>query len=192
MQRNACGRRLHRPSPSMVVAFVALLISLGGTSYAVTKLDPRSVGSRELKKGAVARAHLKKNAVNGSKVKANALKGADIDEASLGRVPAAASAGTAGRAGVAGGLDRVSYRVATATIPAAPNVNESSFQVANARCDAGQLVVGGGARVEDGAAVVDSYPNGVAGWHVTAANDDPAATHTFTVYAICIPAGSPG
>jgi hypothetical protein len=190
MQRNARGRRLwRRPSPSMVVAFAALLVSLGGTSYAVTKLDPRSVGSRELKKGAVARAHLKKNAVNGSKVGANALKGADIDEASLGQVPTAA---TAAAAGVASRLDRVYYRVATATIAAAPNVNESSFQVATARCDAGHLVVGGGARVQDGAAVVDSYPNGVAGWTVTAANDDPAAAHQFSVYALCIAGGSPG
>lgn len=190
MERNACGGWLRRrPSPSMVVAFVALLVSLGGTSYAVTRLDPRSVGSRELKKGAVAKANLKKNAVNGSKVGANALRGADINEASLGQVPTAASAAIAG---IASRLDHVYYRVATATIPPAPNVNESSFQVATARCDGGQLIAGGGARVQEGAAVVDSFPNGVAGWTVTAANDDPAAPHQFSVYALCIAGGSPG
>jgi hypothetical protein len=176
----------------MVVAFVALLVALGGTSYAVTRLSPHSVGSRELKRGAVARAHLKKNAVTGAKVGANTLKGGDIDEASLGQVPAAGRAADADRAGIAGGLDRVFYRSAAATIPAAPNVNESSFQVATARCDAGHLVVSGGARGEGGAAIVDSYPDGNTGWTVTAGNDDPAAAHQFTVFAICIPAGSAG
>jgi hypothetical protein len=191
MEPNACRRRRRRgrPTPSMVVAFLALLISLGGTSYAVTKISPRSVGSRELKKNAVARTHIKKNAVNGAKVAANTLKGGDIDEASLAQVPVAARAATADRAG---GLGSVFYRVATGTIPPAPNLNESTFAVAKARCDAGQLVVGGGARVQEGAAVVDSYPDGVAGWTVTAANDDPAAAHQFSVYALCIPAGSPG
>ena len=53
------SRRL-RPSPSMAVAFVALVVAFGGTSYAVTRLPANSVGSKQLKKGAVARVLLAK------------------------------------------------------------------------------------------------------------------------------------
>ena len=45
------GRRL-RPSPSMVVAFVALFMAIGGGSYALAQLPSRSVGSTQLKRGA--------------------------------------------------------------------------------------------------------------------------------------------
>ena len=112
-------------SPSMGVAFLALLVALGGSSYAVTKLDPRSVGSKQLKRQAVTGAsirpnavgprHLKKNAVtasringdavSGAKVADNSLTGADIDEASLGVVPGASRAVVAETAGHAGTAD---------------------------------------------------------------------------------------
>ena len=42
-----------RPSPSMVVALMALFVALGGTSYAALKLPKNSVGNRQLKTGAV-------------------------------------------------------------------------------------------------------------------------------------------
>ena len=38
-----------RPSPAMVVAVVALVASLGGTSYAAATLAKNSVGTRRLK-----------------------------------------------------------------------------------------------------------------------------------------------
>ena len=62
-----------RVSPSMAVAFIALLLALTGASYAAVKLPARSVGARELKPKAVTRAAIKANAVDGSKVAANAL-----------------------------------------------------------------------------------------------------------------------
>jgi hypothetical protein len=188
----------------MGVAFSALVIALGGTSYAVTKIDPRSVGSKQLKKAAVARAHIKANAVNGAKVAGNALKGADIDEASLGQVPSAAAADRAAaaavadratqadRAGAAAALDRVVYRSAAGTVAPAPNINESTLTKGTARCDAGLLVVGGGVRVDDEAGVVDSYPDGAAAWTATVANDDPTASKTFSVFAICVAAAQVG
>jgi hypothetical protein len=45
--------RRRRPSPALIIAVIALFISLGGTGYAALKLPKNSVGSRELKKGAV-------------------------------------------------------------------------------------------------------------------------------------------
>ncbi|MET0206888.1 MAG: hypothetical protein ABW228_06890, partial [Thermoleophilaceae bacterium] len=55
MRRNA---RL-RLSPSMAVAFLALLVALGGTSYAVAQLPANSVGAKQLKKNAVTAAKVK-------------------------------------------------------------------------------------------------------------------------------------
>jgi hypothetical protein len=75
-----------------VIAYVALFVALGGTSYAAVSLPKNSVGTRQLKTGAVHRSDIASNAVSGSKVAANTLKGADIDEASLGKVPSAKSA----------------------------------------------------------------------------------------------------
>ena len=37
-----------RPSPAMVVAFIALFVAIGGSSYAVTRLPAKSVGSKQL------------------------------------------------------------------------------------------------------------------------------------------------
>jgi hypothetical protein len=46
-------RKLRFPSPAMVVACIALLIALAGTSYAAIRLPANSVGAKQLKKGAV-------------------------------------------------------------------------------------------------------------------------------------------
>ena len=52
-----------RPSPSMVVALLALFIALGGTSYAVIKLPAASVGNRELKRDAVTASKIRNGSV---------------------------------------------------------------------------------------------------------------------------------
>lgn len=186
-------RRL--PSPSMAVAITALVVALGGTSYAVVKPSPRSVGSKQLKPKAVAGVHIKANAIGSSKVKAEALTGSDIQESSLGQVPLAARAASvdqAARAGVAGALAQVVYRVSAVTVPGAPDTNNSSAGVATARCDAGQLVVGGGVKLDEEMSVVDGYPDGAAAWTAHVNNDQVGVPHTATVYAICIAASTPG
>jgi hypothetical protein len=192
-------RRL--PSPSMAVAITALVVALGGTSYAVVKPPPRSVGSKELKRNAVSGVHIKANAIKSSKVKDRSLTGKDIEESSLGQVPLAAraivadratSVDQAARAGVAGGLDRVVYRVATVTVPAAPGVGESTAGVATARCDPGQLVVGGGVKLDDIMSVVDTYADTAAAWTAHVNNDDPMGPRSATVFAVCIAASTPG
>jgi hypothetical protein len=45
--------RIRRPSPAMVVSFVALLVAFGGTGYAALALPAKSVGTKQLKKRAV-------------------------------------------------------------------------------------------------------------------------------------------
>ncbi len=47
------GIKIHRPSPALVVAVLALLIASSGTAYAATMLPKNSVGTAQIKKGAV-------------------------------------------------------------------------------------------------------------------------------------------
>jgi len=118
----------------------------------------------------------------------------------LAQVPLAARAATADLVARAGGLDRVFYRVSTVGVgpapppdPANPANLQSTLGVATARCDAGQLVVGGGVSVDpENMSVIDGYPDGAAAWTGHANNDDNTAGHNLTVYAICVPASSPG
>jgi hypothetical protein len=185
----------------MGVAIMALIVALGGTSYAVVKPPARSVGSKQLKPNAVKGVHIKANAITSSKVKDGSLTGKDVDVASLGQVALAAralvadratSVDQATRADVAAGLDRVVYRVATVTVPGPAVLGESTSGVATARCDAGQLVVGGGVKLEENMSVVDGYPDGAAAWTANVNNDEVNVAHTATVYAICIAASTPG
>ena len=53
MEQGKKRRWLHVPSPAMIVACVALFVALGGTSYAAATLAANSVGTRQLKNGAV-------------------------------------------------------------------------------------------------------------------------------------------
>jgi hypothetical protein len=82
-----------------VTATLALVLAMGGTSYAVTKIDANSVKSKQIKNGAVKAKDLKNGAVTNSKLGTNAvtsakvaddsLTGADINESTLGTVPGA-------------------------------------------------------------------------------------------------------
>jgi hypothetical protein len=99
------GFRFRPPSPSMVVALIALVVALAGTGYAAVNLPKGSVGAKQLKKNsvtkakirknAVTRAKIRKNAVTGVKVKGRSILGKDIRLKSLGKVPSAAVADTA-------------------------------------------------------------------------------------------------
>jgi hypothetical protein len=65
----------NRPSPAMVVALIALMVAMGGTGYAATRLPRNSVGSKQIKR----------NAVSTSKVKNASLLAADF---AAGQLPA--------------------------------------------------------------------------------------------------------
>ena len=70
---------LRRPSPAMVVACLALLVALGGTGMAAaTQVARNSVGTPQLKDGAVSNAKIKNNAVNSTKVAARSLLRSDF------------------------------------------------------------------------------------------------------------------
>src|SRR4051812_46380340 len=77
-----------------VMATIALLLALGGTSYAVAKLSGKN---------------LKNHSVAGKKLKKNPLAGRQINESKLGSVPHAASAANADELD---GKDSASFRLA--------------------------------------------------------------------------------
>lgn len=79
-----------RPSPAMVVALVALVCALTGTAWAA--LGKNSVGTKQLKNGAITAAKIKKEAVTAQKIKKHTLTGQNIDLSKLGTVPSATNA----------------------------------------------------------------------------------------------------
>jgi hypothetical protein len=64
---------LRRPTPAFAVAFVALLVALGGTAYAGLTIPKNSVGTKQLKKAAVTTPKIKNGAVTASKINTSGL-----------------------------------------------------------------------------------------------------------------------
>ena len=73
----------------MIVAIAALIVALGGTSFAQDAVKAPLAGMSALLKGS----QIKKNSIPGNRVKRNSLTGRQIRESSLGAVPTAGNAG---------------------------------------------------------------------------------------------------
>ena len=74
-----------------VTATLALIVALGGTSYAAITLPRNSVGSKQIKKRAVTNSKLRPNAVTTSKVKDGSLRAKDFKAGDLPAGPAGAT-----------------------------------------------------------------------------------------------------
>jgi len=94
--------RTRRPSPAMIVAVIALIMSLAGTAVAAKQLGKNSVGPKQLKSKAVTTGKIRPNAVNGSKVANESLTNEDIRMSTLVNVPSASEATHAGNADTLG------------------------------------------------------------------------------------------
>lgn len=62
-----------------VIAYAALFVALGGTSYGALKLPDSSVGTAQLRDGSVTSSKLASGAVTGSKVKRGSLPGSALN-----------------------------------------------------------------------------------------------------------------
>jgi hypothetical protein len=127
---------VHRPSPAMLVAITALLVSLGGNSYAAVKLANNSVTSKTIKDGQVKRADLARNAVGTDQVAAGSLLAADFK---AGQLPA-------GPQGPKGDKGLTSFAVRA-------NAGQQPDAI-TAPCNPGEVAVSGGAHSFDG--VIDA------------------------------------
>jgi hypothetical protein len=81
----ACLNRL--PSPATLIALVALIIALGGTSYAAISPPKNSVGTKQIRKGAVTKSKIRANAITSSKVKNRSLLAKDFKAGQLPKGP---------------------------------------------------------------------------------------------------------
>src|SRR3954463_15610249 len=79
----------YRPSPAMVVALLALFVSLGGVSYGVAS---GSIDSREIKNSTIRSKDIRNRTVQSKDVKKNGLGGSVVAESKLGKIPLAAEA----------------------------------------------------------------------------------------------------
>lgn len=84
-----------------VTSTMALIVALGGTSYAAVTLPRNSVGSAQIKKNGVASADIGANAVTSGKVKNGALRTVDFKAGQLPAGPKGAT-GAVGANGVPG------------------------------------------------------------------------------------------
>jgi hypothetical protein len=75
--------KLRLPSPSFIVAAVALSLAMGGVGYAAGSLPKNSVGTKQLKNLAVTSAKIKPGAVTSDKIPDGGLTGADLAPGSL-------------------------------------------------------------------------------------------------------------
>lgn len=74
--------RLKRPSPAMIVAMISLLVSLGGSAYALN--GKNTVRSDDIVNGQVRSADVGNGQVKGADVANGGLTGADVADESLG------------------------------------------------------------------------------------------------------------
>lgn len=157
-----------RPSPAMIVACLALLVSLGGTGIAAVNALPRgSVGTLQLRDNAVTSRKLATSAATNAKVANNAITSAKVKNASLlrsdfapGQLPAGPTgpqgpqgpqgpAGAAGAAGPPGMISNVVVRQASVVVPGSssdfptPNTTWSTRSV-NVSCNSNEKAVSAG------------------------------------------------
>src|SRR4051812_31387537 len=97
------GMRL--PSPALAISALALFVALGGTVYAAQKakingraIKVKSLPGNRVKLGSLPANRLKPGTLPTGLSQSGPITGAEIDELSLGQVPEAAYAETAGRA----------------------------------------------------------------------------------------------
>jgi hypothetical protein len=90
--------RAQAQSPALWIALVALFVALGGTGYAALNIANNSIGTKQLKRGAVKNPDLAANSVTGRKVKRRSLDRTDFKANSLPRGPQ----GPVGRPGATG------------------------------------------------------------------------------------------
>jgi hypothetical protein len=169
------GRARRALTPANVIACLALFFALGGTGWAGQVIGASSVGTTQLKSGAVTAGKLAPAAVTRSKI-GNGAVGSDA--LAKGGVTADKLA-----AGVVGGV--AGAKLSTVNSAATPLPLDSIGTPVSVACASGQKAVGGGwssglyaAPIAEGPTVDGS------GWTVTF-ESAPTTAATVSVSAIC-------
>jgi hypothetical protein len=188
----------------MIVACLALLVALGGTSVAaVSQIKRNSIGTVQLRNGAVTNPKIRNNSVTSAKVRNRSLLRSDFAPGQLpagptgpqGPAGAAGPAGPAGPAGAAGTIGAITVRSqGVAIADAADNNQVYGTAEVQALCSSGELAISGGAAWSDSNAGLELFvgrlrpvtnaTNQVIGFLGSGLNDSGQSS-TFTVYALC-------
>jgi hypothetical protein len=129
------SNRQGAPSPAMAVSMIALFVALGGSAYAACSLPSNSVGTKQLKNGAVTRKKLANNAVTSGQVKDGSLLAKDLQRGQLQAGPP----GPKGDPGVSGATNIVMRTGPDFWIP------RHGWAGGSAHCHTGEKATGGGA-----------------------------------------------
>jgi hypothetical protein len=188
----------------MIVACIALLVALGGTSVAaVNQLGRNTVGPLQLRNGAVTNPKLRNNAVNSAKVAPRSLLRSDFAPGQLPAGPVgpqgpagpAGPAGAAGPAGPAGVIGAVTVRSESTSISggAAHDGTYVTGEV-TASCQGNERAISGGTGWSDSdpglelftgrLTPVTNAQNQVTGFRGSGGNDSGQSS-TFIVYVLC-------
>lgn len=174
-------RRIHlkRPSPAMVVACIALTVSLAGTSYAtITQIVPRD---------AIGTVQLKDNAVTSAKVRDFSLRLWDFKQGELPRGPA-------GPTGPPGQIGDLILHQSSVTVPGnEPGNGLLSSRSVNVRCRTGEHAIAGGttwSSDKNDAVLITVYSRPLmqsgqaVGW-IARGGSDTAVDQIFSVQVLC-------
>jgi hypothetical protein len=132
--------RKHRPSPALIVASLALLVALGGTSYAAVLQVPRnSVGTLQLQRNAVKAAKIAPNVVRTGHVLDGTLLVADFKAGQIPQGPKG-DKGDRGAPGPKGDPGLSGLQTVTQTTA----FDSTTVKVIQVLCPAGKKAVGGG------------------------------------------------
>ena len=108
------------PSPAFVLALVALFVALGGTSYAITRIDRNSVSSR----------HIKNNTVEGADIVGGGGRTGTIKNRDVNKLLAIAKAFATVKATGGGAVPRIvnagggQTKASTVSVTAGPGIAE--------------------------------------------------------------------
>ena len=173
---------MRRPRYADVAATLALVIALGGTSYAVTELPRHSVGTPQLKAQAVTKGKL---ADNVRTVGPAGPAGPAGPQGVAGLAGAKGDTGLRGPAGPAGGpLDP--ERLVHTTSPVVPVAAGAQFLNIAAPCPADALALSGGYTISGSVNVTSSIRSSFqASWQITVENPG-ASAGTAQAFSVCL------
>jgi hypothetical protein len=185
-----------RPSPALVVACVALLVALGGTSVAaVNALAPNSVGTLQLQNEAVTSAKVRDFSLRRSDFRPGTLlRGPTGPKGPAGSAGPAGAPGATGPAGAAGVIGAITVRSAAVMIDDSTATNgQYVTRPVEKRCESGERAISGGTGWSDDIddrelvtvwvkpIIVDNVVVGFSG----KGGNDSGNGSTFTVYVFC-------
>jgi hypothetical protein len=182
----------------MVVACIALVVALSGTGIAAVTAIPRSsVGSLQLRNGAVTNPKIANNAVTAAKVRNGSLVKADF---ALGQLPAGppgpvGPAGPAGPKGDTGTIGAITVRTQQVAVEGGTAHNgQYTTRTVSRNCDSDEFAISAGTGWSDDANDLELFTgsirpvlnsdNRVIGYIAKGGNDS-GNDSTFTLYVLC-------